>query len=468
LLLASSAVVIVLRDYQQRARLDQLGDLSFPILAGVRSLEERGATPRQIVSLVRLQSEMLRVRIILADQNGRVLEDTGNELDGTVIRLPSGSSPERQARTSHGPYYASTEGGLFLIAPSTRLDDIAGFFSKYAVILAVPQATVAQAWWELAPSLSIAAAISLVVSILAALVLARSISRPLLRMTRASEEMARGRYEQSIVVRGRDEIARLASAFNAMARQVSSSDRTMRDFLANVSHELKTPLTSIQGFSQAMLDGVIRGDEQFHNAAGIINEETQAMRRLVDDLLTLSKIESGQISMQDEQIEIDRVLRDVVRRGEWAIEASRLQVNLEANSLAAVRGDAHWLTQVFSNLFDNAIKHTPAFGRLDIQAHVRAQPAEVQVSFRNSGSLIPAEDLPRVFERFFQVDRSRSARVHGSGLGLAIVREVVQSHGGSVAAESEPARGTTFTVRLPLAAIVEREGIVAAPTSQVA
>jgi two-component system sensor histidine kinase ResE len=268
--------------------------------------------------------------------------------------------------------------------------------------------------------------------------------------------MARGRYDQSIPVRRRDEVGRLANAFNAMAQQVSSSDRTMRDFLANVSHELKTPLTSIQGFSQALIDGTIEGDESRQHAAGIINEESNAMRRLVDDLLTLSKIESGQIAMGDEVVDVDKLLRDAMRRTEWQAEVKSVQVELEAPRVATVRGDPHWLGQVFTNLLDNALKHTPNGGRVTLRLEAQEHRAETLVIVHNSGSYIPPQDLPRVFERFFQVDRSRSSRQHGSGLGLAIVREIVQAHGGQVGATSDRALGTTFTVRLPLNAIVER------------
>jgi two-component system sensor histidine kinase ResE len=250
-----------------------------------------------------------------------------------------------------------------------------------------------------------------------------------------------------------------------MARQVSGSDRSMRDFLANVSHELKTPLTSIQGFSQAMLDGTIDATDGARRAAEIINEETVGMRRLVEDLLTLSKIESGQIVMRDEVVDVDRLVAEAMRRAERRAEGSNVRVSVESYAGAAVRGDEHWLGQVFTNLVDNAFKHTPPSGRITLRAGIEGN--QVVLSCHNTGSYIPSEDLPRVFERFFQVDRSRSARTQGSGLGLAIVREVVQAHGGSVEAESHPTFGTTFRVRLPLHTLLERTPLQF-PTSRVA
>ena len=179
------------------------------------------------------------------------------------------------------------------------------------------------------------------------------------------------------------------------------------------------------------------------------------MRVLVEDLLTLSKIESGQIEMGDELVDLDRLLREAARRTEWQAEAANVEIAIDSRPGALVRGDSHWLAQVFSNLLDNAVRHTPAGGRVSARSHARAEPLEVTVTIHNTGSYIPREDLPRVFERFFQVDRSRSPRAGGSGLGLAIVREIVQAHGGSVEAASDAVSGTTFSVRLPLHSLQE-------------
>lgn len=443
LFMAGSAVVLVLRDQQQRARLDALGYQSVFIAGQVAILEAQAVQPQLIFWLMRRFSADTGVRIILSDRAGLVVEDTFDELDGQQIPLPSREGQGRRG----GVYYATSDRGLFLIAPPST--------SNYVVILAVPQADVAGAWFELIPSLGVAAAVSLVVSVLVALFLTRSIARPLVQMTRASEEMARGRYDQSIPVRGRDEVGRLAIAFNDMAQQVSTSDRTLRDFLANVSHELKTPLTSIQGFSQAMLDGTVLGADDYQRAAGIINDEANRMRGLVEELLTLSKIESGQIAMGEDQVDLDHLLREAARRAEWQAESTGVRVALESRPGAFVRGDAHWLAQAFSNLLDNALRHTPAPGVVTVRAQARAEPAEVVVAVHNTGSYIPADDLPRVFERFFQVDRSRAGRFGGSGLGLAIVHEIVQAHGGTVEADSGRNSGTTFTVRLPLHSLLE-------------
>jgi two-component system sensor histidine kinase ResE len=234
-----------------------------------------------------------------------------------------------------------------------------------------------------------------------------------------------------------------------MAREVSRSHRSMRDLLANVSHELKTPLTSIQGFSQAMVEGETKTAEEFAESGLIINEEARRMRSLVEDLLYLSQMEAGHLEMQREPVDMEDLLRTCAERFRRQVQESGAQLKLDLHSLPAVEGDEHRLEQAFSNLVDNAVRHTPSGGTITLRA--RAANGLVRVTVHNTGSFIPSEDLSRVFERFFQVDRNRSRRPGRSGLGLSIAAEVVQAHRGTIEASSSRESGTEFTVILPLA-----------------
>jgi signal transduction histidine kinase len=260
--------------------------------------------------------------------------------------------------------------------------------------------------------------------------------------------MARGSYNQRLDVQGEDEVGRLAQAFNVMAKQVSGSHQMMRDLLANVSHELKTPLTSIQGFSQALEEGAIASPEEHQQAARIINEETQRMRRLVDDLIELSRLESGQVVMEHERIDLAELLRTCAERFEWQLRESGADLQLDIAPLPPVEGDGRRLEQVFSNLIDNAVRHTPKGGSITVRAS--GVDGGVRVAVRNSGSYIAPEELSRVFERFFQHDPSRTRSTGGAGLGLAIAMEVVQAHAGTISATSDQATGTEFVVTLPV------------------
>lgn len=477
LFLAGSAFVVLVRNYHARLAMERLADLAGPITLQVSMLEHAGASSATISAFLQEQGEEVGVRILLVDANGRVVEDTKGVLKGRQVDLQRASTlVSKWNRTMlSGALRTPDRNDLYYVAasaPSVRPLLGESFFSRtpsYVVVLAVPQQSVGSAWVAVAPSLSIAAILSLVVSVGVAVFLARSIARPIVEVTRASEAMARGRYDHHVAVKGQDEVARLARSFNVMAQQVGRTHRTLREFLANASHELKTPLTSIQGFSQAMVDGAITEPEAYARAGEIINAEAERMRNLVDDLLLLSRMESGEVAMECEPIDVADLLVACIERFRWRAEKQgvELATNWEPD-LGRVVGDSRRLEQVFGNLLDNALRYTPQGGTVTVSAEVAPSGSAkavsatreavqersagqpwVHIRVRNTGSWIPAEDLPRVFERFYRSRANPDRGGDGTGLGLAIVREIVQAHGGSVVARSEPEMGTEFEVDLP-------------------
>jgi signal transduction histidine kinase len=332
--------------------------------------------------------------------------------------------------------------------------------------------------------------VALFLSIIVAAVMAYSISRPLERIAQAAEEVAAGNYDQQLDISSPAEVARLATSFNSMAHQVQATLNSQQDLVANVSHELKTPLTSIQGFSQALLDGTASDEASRQRASAIIHEEAGRMRRLVDELLDLARLESGQVTLAREPVDVGELLRTSATR--FAPRSERAGVALEVNvpsALPRVVGDADRLEQVFGNLVDNALKHAgkvPDGGRVVLRAE--QQNSSVVCSVTDNGPGIPAEDLPRIFERFYQVDKSRTRRgstslpsapltgtaaarqngmklsrgtgttdsglasnitKRGAGLGLSIAQEIVLAHGGQIRVESVEGLGTRFLVELP-------------------
>jgi signal transduction histidine kinase len=217
-----------------------------------------------------------------------------------------------------------------------------------------------------------------------------------------------------------------------------------RDFVANVSHELKTPLTAIAGYAETL--AAEAGDEQARKFAGTIVENAQRMQRLVDDLLDLSRIESGSWAPEPKRLGVDAAAREA-----WAPFAARaterrVQFESSANS-SSVDSDPEALRQILTNLFDNALRHTPAGGRIRVATERADQETVIRVS--DTGSGIPADHLPRIFERFYRVDPGRSRQEGGTGLGLAIVKHLVEAHGGRVDAQSELGRGTTIVLYFP-------------------
>lgn len=288
-------------------------------------------------------------------------------------------------------------------------------------------------------------------AVLLAAVISQSVARPLQEMARAAESIAQGDYDQQLAPQGPDEVRRLAGSFNTMATQVKRSQQTQRDFLANVSHDLKTPLTVIRGWSQALLDGTAASPAQQQQAAQVIHSEAERMARLVNQLLDLARLESGQLQLARQPLDLGPLLVELHDSLSLRAQEQGVQFDLDAPPTPAVLGDRDRLMQVFTNLVDNALTHTPAGGRVQVGLRANGRQA-VEVMIQDTGRGIPPAELERIFERFYQVDKSRARREGqpGTGLGLAIARQLVEAHGGRLTAHSRPGEGSTFVVSLPI------------------
>ena len=291
---------------------------------------------------------------------------------------------------------------------------------------------------------------ALCLSFVLAFLIARSVAEPLRRMARAADGIAHGQYDGSLPRSGPSEVQTLAGALDDMARQIKSTQQAQRDFVANVSHELKTPLTSIQGFAQAILDGAAESPAQLKRSAGIIYDEAERMRRMVEGLLDLARIEAGQIAFARGPVDVAALLRSIAEKMSLRAGEKNIALKQEIDPLPTLVGDGDRLAQVFTNLVDNALKHTPSGGGVTIRA--LPAPGGVEVNIADTGLGIPPDDLSRIFERFYQVDKSRKGGSgRGAGLGLAITKEIVAAHGGTIRAESVIGLGTKFVVTLPSA-----------------
>ncbi len=292
--------------------------------------------------------------------------------------------------------------------------------------------------------------IALFFSLILAYAISRWVADPLQKVVHAaraypSEEM------KSITPGGPHEVQDLTRAFNSMIARVNSSQKSQRDFVANVSHELKTPLTSIQGFAQAILDETADTPEARKQAAQIIYDEAGRMHRIALNLLDLARLEAGTADLKMSVVDVKALLQNIVER--FTPQAQKAGIDLRSNvpdSLSTLVGDGDRLAQVFTNLVDNALKFTSAGGQVALSAANAG--AEMEISIMDSGIGIPKEALPRLFDRFYQVDASRAGgEGHGAGLGLAIVKEIVDAHGGRISVRSEVGHGTTVVIHLPLA-----------------
>jgi signal transduction histidine kinase len=298
-------------------------------------------------------------------------------------------------------------------------------------------------WWQLL----LAGAISAVIALGLARLLARGLTQPLRDMAGAASQLARGDYTKRVPITSRDEVGQLAEAFNRMAGEMESVERLRRDLVANVSHELKTPISALRARLENIMDGVEPADPAL---LAVMLQQTERLTRLVDQLLDLSRLDSGDVRLDREPLAlgplVDRVLSEVhLARDDRGIVA-RNEVPLD---LPFLDGDRERIHQLLFNLLDNAFRFTPPGGTVVVKATPIDGACEVTVE--DTGPGIPAEHLPYVFERFYRVDPSRSRDDGGTGIGLAIARSVVDAHGGRIWAESEKGTGSRFRFILPTA-----------------
>jgi len=294
----------------------------------------------------------------------------------------------------------------------------------------------------------VAFAFMVALSLALTVVLSKRLTQPLRQMTAVTSAIAEGDYSQRVGVRGNDEIACLAASINRMADSLQAYRAQQSAFLADVSHELRTPLTYIQGYSEALKKGY--GDEAQRRAmAETIHREASRLTRLLQDLFALVRMQEPSFRIQRAPVNLAQTVEAVVARMAPAFQEKGIVLTVEAAGEPLwVDGDAARLEQVWINLLDNARRHTPAGGRVTVRLLREKDEAVVEV--RDTGEGIPPEELPRIWERLYRVEKSRSRTHGGSGLGLSIVKRIVELHGGRVGVESERGKGATFIVRLPL------------------
>ena len=264
---------------------------------------------------------------------------------------------------------------------------------------------------------------------------------PLGAMVEAADRVAAGDYSTRTPERGPRWMRTLARAFNGMTSRLEAQDRQRRDLMADVAHELRTPLAVLQGRLEGMLDGIYPRDEQ---QLGAVLQETRMLARLVEDLRTLAHTESGTLTLQKESTDLAILLNDTAVS--FAAEAAERHIQLDVEapaSLPLVDIDPVRIREVLTNLVSNALRHTSGNGRVSVSAS--AQPDAIVLAVSDNGRGIPAEDLPRIFDRFYKGHGSR-----GSGLGLTIARNLVMAHGGEIRAESAEGKGTTMRITLTL------------------
>jgi two-component system sensor histidine kinase BaeS len=295
-------------------------------------------------------------------------------------------------------------------------------------------------------TLGIAIGAALVTALAVSWIVSARVVRPIRAFADAAQRIAAGAYGARVPASGADELFVLATAFNEMAASLEGAEGRRRALLADVAHELRTPLATVDGYVEALADGVLPTDQESWTA---IRTETRRLGRLVDDLQQVSRAEEHQLDMHPAPTPPAGLVEHARQAAApvYAAKGVTLECRIEPD-LPAIVVDPDRLGEVLANLLANALRHTPAGGRVELSA--RRSDREIELAVADSGDGIAPEHLQRVFERFYRVDRARSRASGGSGIGLAIVRAIVEAHGGTVTAASPGlGHGATFAVRLP-------------------
>lgn len=296
-------------------------------------------------------------------------------------------------------------------------------------------------------SLLIGSGVALAVGGAAAFLLARQLSNPAQRLAEASRGIAAGNYDQRVPEAGPPEVAGLAHAFNTMAASLEGVEQRRRELIGDVAHELRSPVSILQGYLEGLSDGVLEpGPEVWER----LSEETGRMSRIVDDLGQLSRAEAGELDLDLAVLDAAAVAAETAERMRPEFEARGIELTVATSGPAPVIADRGRLIQILTNLLSNARNHTPAGGRVTLAVQMERGIATIAV--RDTGAGIAPEHLPHVFERFYRVDPSRSRASGGSGVGLTIGRAFAIAMGGTLTAVSPGSgQGSTFTLRFPIA-----------------
>lgn len=362
-------------------------------------------------------------RIIMTDASGIVVADSQGELLGEQYHPAVPGTPLSP------PWQGSNPGTLY-ISPEPSAD--------FPSPLSLTQALSRFLFWG--------ALLAVVIALIFTIYLSRRISAPVKALTLTARQLGQGDLSQRVEFKDKSEIGELAQAFNSMASDLERAEQLRRNMVADAAHELRTPLSNIRGYLEAIDDGIKKPDADTIRS---LNEEAALLSRLIDDLQELSLAEAGELKLERQPEDITKLIEQTLnaKQAEALSKGMLLSSDLAVN-LPPVNIDSQRIGQVLRNLLDNALAHTARGGTITVTA--RQEANQIAVAVADTGEGIPAEDLPYIFERFYRVDKSRTRTTGGSGLGLTIAKRLVEAHGGKIEAQSQPGEGSCFSFTLPV------------------
>ena len=362
-------------------------------------------------------------RIILTDADGLVVADSQGDLLGEQYY------PDVPGRPLSPPWEESIPGTLY-ISPEPSAD----LPSPVSLSQAISRFLL---WGAL---------LGVAIALIFTFFLSRRITAPVKALTAAARRLGQGDLSQRVKSKDKGEVGELAQAFNSMAGDLERVEQLRRNMVADIAHELRTPLSNLRGYLEAIRDGIVKPDvDTIHS----LDEEATLLSRLVDDLQELSLAEAGELKLDRQAEDIVKLIKQTVAAKQTQAAAKGLSVSIDLpDNLPLVNVDSHRISQVLRNLLENAVAHTDKGDAITVIA--RQQDSWVEISVVDTGEGIPAEDLPNIFERFYRVDKSRARATGGGGLGLTIAKRLVEAHGGEIEARSEIGKGSRFSFTIPI------------------
>ncbi len=394
---------------------------------------------QDISAAAKRAARVFDVRILLYSKDKQLIFDTASKSE---VPLPF---PAKRVIARSVPLVRDENGAAWLYVTEKLPDN-----THLVVASPRPRFSIVNLFTDdFLPLIIYSGLIALLLSLAVAFLFARWIADPLQKVILAARTMP-AEEAKPVDVRGPHEVQQLTRAFNSMIARMLASQKSQRDFVANVSHELKTPLTSVQGFAQAILDGTADTEEARQQAAQVIYDEAGRMHRMALDLLDLARLDAGTADITMSPVNLPALLNAVREKFTPQSQKAGVEIKVEsAANLPTLTADGDRLAQVFTNLVDNALKFTPGGGSISLRASAVNQG--IQVSVSDTGSGISDEAQAHIFDRFYQADPARKGgKKHGSGLGLAIAQEIVLAHGGRIGVRSRLGEGTTFEIFLPI------------------
>ncbi|MEA5024573.1 Adaptive-response sensory-kinase SasA [bioreactor metagenome] len=410
--------------------------------------------PALLKERFQILGSFLNADIVIADLNGEHL--AGQPISASLMRILQEPGFKGKIASGNNVVYSGIFPGgeieMFLVAVPLRIQEqVIG-----TVVICTPLSLIKQHVQSLLWIAFWGALLGIVLATILSMLISRKLIRPLVKMEETAKHIAEGDFGRQIEVTSEDEVGRLAHSFNVMSAELKAKieaieryDRLRQELLSDVSHELRTPLTVIQGFSEAVLDGLVKSKEQEQHYLKLIIDETERLRRLVDDLLDLKALEAVETFDEMDYVVLNKLVQLSVERFKQLAESREIELEIILpEAPVTIWGNSDRLKQVLTNLVDNAIKHSESGTKVGIQLEFEKDWAFIAV--KDSGPGIPQGELENIWERFYKIDKSRSRRGTGTGLGLSIVKKIIEMHNGKVLARSRIGQGTVFTVYLPL------------------